>query len=211
MNTQTRADALAAYLRELYPDAAPHLTWQTPWQLMVAVMLAAQCTDARVNMVTPELFRRWPGPADIMDVPQEEVEGVIRSTGFFRSKARNLLASARMVVERFGGAVPRSMAELITLPGVARKTASCVLWGAFGINEGIAIDTHVGRVARRLGLTEHEDPVRVERDLMPLFPQAEWGLVNNRLVSFGRHVCEARKPRCPDCKLHDLCPKEGLK
>lgn len=177
------------------------------WQLLVATVLAAQCTDARVNTVTPELFRRWPGPAELARTSQEALEEVIRPTGFYHSKARNLLGAARRVCEVYGGEVPPRLDDLITLPGVARKTANVVLFGAFGLNEGLAVDTHVKRISYRLGLTAQTDPVAVEKDLMRLFPRAEWGDVNHRMVWFGRDVCHARSPRCDACELAGVCPR----
>ena len=205
-----RAAAILRRLEERYPDLRTHLVAQNPWELLVATVLAAQCTDARVNKVTPELFRRWPDPAALALAPLDELESVIHSTGFYHAKARNLLAAARRVCEVYNGAVPPRMDDLITLPGVARKTANVVLFGGFGINEGLAVDTHVKRIAHRLGLTRHSDPVDVERDLMALFPRDAWGEVNHRLVWFGREVCPARSPRCPQCELRELCPKTGL-
>ena len=207
MTRKERANAVLEKLASRYPHPATHLEARNAWELTVATVLAAQCTDKRVNTVTPVLFARWPGPHDLAQASQEELEGVIRSTGFYRNKAKNLLAAARRVVEVYGGKVPDTMRELVTLPGVARKTANVVLWGAFGINEGLAVDTHVGRIAVRLGLTRHTDPVRVEKDLMELFPQAEWGNVNHRLVWFGRDVCDARKPACSLCEMSGICPK----
>lgn len=204
---QARAEAVLAALRARYPRPATHLVAANAWELLVATVLAAQCTDARVNTVTPELFRRWPGPADLSRATQEELEEVIRSTGFYHSKARNLLGAARRLCEVYGGEVPSRLEELITLPGVARKTANVVLFGAFGINEGLAVDTHVKRISHRLGLTARTDPVDVEKDLMRLFPRAEWGDVNHRMVWFGRDVCHARSPRCADCELSAICPR----
>ncbi len=211
MNTRQRAAAVLERLTRLYPDLGLHLAAETPWQLLVATVLAAQCTDARVNTVTPELFRRWPGPAELAGVSQEELESVIRSTGFYRNKAKNLLGAARMVMDEFGGTVPATMKDLIRLPGVARKTANCVLWGGFGINEGLAVDTHVKRIAFRLGLTRETDPVAMERDLMAVFLREAWGGVNHRMVWFGRDVCAARVPRCGQCVLNDLCPRAGVR
>lgn len=201
-----RAQRVLELLQRRYPEPQTHLVARDGWELLVATVLAAQCTDARVNTVTPELFRRWPTPAALADAPLEEVEMVVRPTGFYHNKAANLIKAARRVTDVYGGTLPRTIAELITLPGVARKTANVVLWGAFGINEGLAVDTHVGRIAVRLGLTTHRDPVRAERDLMALFPQKEWGNVNHRLVWFGRHVCDARKPRCGECEMAAFCP-----
>ena len=198
-------------LKKEYPDALCSLRASNPFELLVATRLSAQCTDARVNTITPELFRRWPGPAELAGATQEELEAVIRPTGFYHNKARNLLGAARRVTEHFGGEVPRTIEELITIPGVARKTANVVLWGGFGINQGLAVDTHVKRLSFRLGLTEHTDPVRIEKDLMLLFPREEWGDVNHRLVWFGRDVCDARKPACTECELFSLCPRCGVK
>lgn len=211
MTAKKRAPIIFERLRQRYLATVPALDHTNAWELLVATVLAAQCTDARVNLVTPVLFARWPGPADIAKATQEEVEEVVRSTGFFRNKAKNLIASGRRVTEHFGGEVPRTMAELITLPGVARKTANIVLSNSFGIHEGIAVDTHVTRLAFRLGLTTSDDPVKIERDLMPLYPREHWGEINHMLVYFGREVCDARKPRCQQCELADICPKHGVK
>lgn len=202
-----RAENVLAVLKARYPRPATHLNARNAWELLVATVLAAQCTDARVNTVTPELFRRWPGPAELALATQEELESVIRPTGFYHSKARNLLGAARRVVSVYGGDVPPRLDELITLPGVARKTANVVLFGAFGINEGLAVDTHVKRISYRLGLTAHTDPVDIEQDLMRLFPRDEWGDVNHRMVWFGRDVCHARGPRCEDCEMAPFCPR----
>jgi len=198
-------------LKQRYPVPETMLDHENPWELLVATVLAAQCTDARVNTITPELFRRWPDPAALMLATQEELESVIRPTGFYHNKAKNLLGAARRVTEVFGGEIPRTIEELITIPGVARKTANVVLWGAFGINEGLAVDTHVKRLSFRLGLTKNTDPVKIERDLMALFPREEWGDVNHRLVWFGRDVCDARKPDCDHCELREGCPRCGVK
>ena len=190
-----------------YPHPRTHLDAQNAWELLVATVLAAQCTDARVNTVTPELFRRWPTPAALAEAPIEELEAVIRPTGFYHSKAKNLLGAARRVRDIFDGQIPKSIEDLITIPGVARKTANVVLFGAFGINEGLAVDTHVKRIAYRLGLTDETDPVPIERDLMKLFPREEWGDVNHRMVWFGREVCDARKPLCDTCEMRPFCPR----
>lgn len=194
-------------LQRLYPELRPHLMAYNAWELLVATVLAAQCTDARVNQVTPGLFKRLPNVEAFSRVSQAELEEIIRSTGFFRNKAKNLIAAAGKVVNNFGGRVPDNMADLITLDGVARKTANVVLWGAFGKNEGLAVDTHVGRIAQRLELCA---PESIERDLCTVFPQAEWGTVNHRLVSFGRAVCRAHSPRCPDCPMLSFCPRAGV-
>lgn len=205
-----KADLVLRALAKRYPHPETHLIFRDPWELTVATVLAAQCTDARVNMVTPELFRRWPGPAELAEADTAEVEECVRSTGFYRNKAKNLVAAARRVVEVYGGKVPDTMEDLITLPGVARKTANVVLFGAYGRNEGIAVDTHVGRIAYRLGLAEGHDPVRTERELMQVFPREEWGDVNHRLVWFGRHVCHARKPQCQICEMAEFCDKRDV-
>ncbi len=202
-----RAALVQEALATKYPEPETHLVADTPWQLLVAVVLSAQCTDARVNMVTPHLFARWPDAATLATAPLLEVEEVIRSTGFYRNKAKNIVAAAQRVMHVYGGEVPRRLEDLITLGGVARKTANVVLWTAFGINEGIAIDTHVGRIVYRLGLTKNTEPKAVEKDLMALFPREEWGRVNHRMVWFGRHVCDARKPLCELCEMQSFCPQ----
>lgn len=209
MTRKQRAELVLQKLAERYPHPETNLEAENPWELTVATVLAAQCTDKRVNMVTPHFFARWPGPAELAGADVSEVEGVIKSTGFYRNKAKNIVAAARRVMEAYGGEVPRTIKDLVTLPGVARKTANVVLWGSFGINEGLAVDTHVGRISYRLGLTESKDPARAERDLMEVFPQEEWGNVNHRMVWFGREVCEARKPRCRGCEMEEFCPKIG--
>lgn len=203
---KARAKRALAALKKRYPDIDTKLEYNSPWELLVATMLAAQCTDARVNTITPEFFRRWPNPASLADADIAEIESVIKSAGFYRNKARNLLACAKKCRDVYGGDVPASMEKLIGLPGVARKTANCVLFGAFGINSGLAVDTHVGRISRRLGLTENDDPVKIERDLMELFPREEWGGVNLRMVQFGRDVCKARCPACAICEIKKYCP-----
>ncbi|MBE6442022.1 MAG: endonuclease III [Desulfovibrio desulfuricans] len=202
-----QARKVLAALQSRYPHPRAQLVYADAWELLVATVLAAQCTDARVNTVTPGLFRRWPGPAELAGATQEELEEVIRPTGFYRNKAKNLLGAARRLRDAFGGVVPRTIAELTSLPGVARKTANVVLFGAYGINEGLAVDTHVKRISYRLGLTEETDPIPIERDLMQLFPREEWGDVNHRMVWFGRDVCDARKPRCAMCEMAAFCPR----
>ena len=169
-------------------------------------MLSAQCTDKRVNIVTPELFRRWPDPASLAEAPVGEIEDVIRSTGFFRSKAKSLSGLAKALLERHSGVLPESMDELVVLPGIGRKTANVVLGNAFGINEGIVVDTHVARLSARLGFTRDTDAVKIERALVPLFPRDSWTLLSHLLIWHGRRICVARKPRCADCVLNDICP-----
>lgn len=210
MDAAARATLIHARLRTLFPHPEPALTHRNAYELLVATVLAAQCTDARVNTVTPEFFRRWPDPASLAQADVATVEEVVHSTGFFRQKAKNLVGAAKLLVARHGGEIPATMAELTALPGVARKTANIVLSNALGVNEGIAVDTHVRRLAFRLALTTSENPVIIEKDLMPLFPRAAYGEINHLLVLFGRAVCMARKPRCPSCVLDDICPKIGV-
>jgi len=201
-----RAENVLGLLKKRYPEPPVNLVARNPWEQVVATVLSAQCTDARVNKVTPELFRRWPSPEALACADQADVEEVIRAVGFYHSKAANIIMAARRVCDTFGGEVPHTLEELVTLPGVARKTANVVLWTSFGINEGLAVDTHVKRIAGRLGLTRETDPVKVERNLMDLFPREEWGMVNHLMVWFGREVCIARKPLCPACEMAAFCP-----
>lgn len=197
-------------LAQRYPQPASELDWSTPWELLVATALSAQCTDKRVNMVTPALFERWPDVASMAQADPQEVEKVIYSTGFYKNKTKNLIHAAQTIMTRFAGQVPKTMKELITLGGVARKTANIVLSNAFGIHEGIAVDTHVKRISQRLGLTTSTNPLHIEKDLMPLFPRPAWGDINHCLVLFGREVCKARGPVCTTCEMEDICPKIGL-
>lgn len=201
-----RAHSILVRLKRLYPDATCSLTYSTPVQLLVATILSAQCTDERVNKVTPELFRNFPDAESLGNAPIEELESLIRSTGFYRNKAKNIKAACQMIVTEFGSKVPRTMEELLRLPGVARKTANVVMAHGFGINVGVTVDTHVSRLSQRLGLTKHEDAVRIERDLMKLLPQADWENWSIRLIYHGRAVCKARNPACEECELADLCP-----
>jgi len=203
---RARAAEILARLTRAYPEAHCALDHRDPLELLVATILSAQCTDARVNQVTPALFRRCPTAADYAAIPAAELEALVRPTGFFRNKARSLKALGAALVERHDGDVPSTMEELVALPGVGRKTANVVLGNAFGKNEGIVVDTHVGRLARRLGLTRETDPVRVERDLEPLFPRAEWARLAHLLIAHGRRVCRAPRPRCAECSLAELCP-----
>ena len=205
------AGMVLALLAKRYPHPATHLACKTPWELLAATILAAQCTDERVNSVTPALFSRWPSPAALAGAAPEEVEVYVRPTGFFRNKARHLVGAAGRIIDAYGGEVPRRMEDLISLPGVARKTANVVLFGAYGINDGIAVDTHVGRITYRLGLTTANEPLRAERDLVALFPREEWGNLNHRLVWFGRQVCTARSPACAVCEMVGFCPKNGIR
>ena len=189
-----------------YPDAHCELDHHTPLQLAVATILSAQCTDKRVNLVTPELFRRFPTADDLAAAPEAQVEDIIRSTGFFRNKARSIVAMARALVDRHAGDVPRTMAELVALPGIGRKTANVILGNAFGLNEGFVVDTHVARLSARFGLTRATDPVRIEQALVPLFPRERWTMLAHLFIWHGRRVCEARAPRCEGCVLRDICP-----
>ncbi|HIK32178.1 MAG TPA: endonuclease III [Oscillatoriales cyanobacterium M59_W2019_021] len=205
-----RALEVLTRLKRLYPDATCSLTYDTPVQLLVATILSAQCTDDRVNKVTPALFQRFPDAAAFAGADLAELEDLIRSTGFYRNKAKNIQGACRMITEKYGGEVPKRMEQLLELPGVARKTANVVLAHAYGINAGVTVDTHVKRLSRRLGLTEHTDPVKVERDLMPLLPVEDWENWSIRLIYHGRAVCDARKPACDRCQLADLCPSAML-
>jgi endonuclease-3 len=201
-----RIKPIIRLLRKHYPQVRTALEFADPLQILVATILAAQCTDERVNKVTPGLFRKYPTAAAFARADRAELEAEIRSTGFFRNKAKAIIGAARRIDEVYGGVVPDSMAELLTLPGVARKTANIVLSAGYGKAEGIAVDTHAGRLSRRLGLSKHEDPVKVERDLMALVPGADWLDFNFLLVEHGRALCQARKPKCPECFLRRLCP-----
>lgn len=205
-----RLERLLALLRRAYPDPECELEYRSPWQLLVATVLSAQSTDVRVNGVTPKLFRRWPGPSELARSDPGDLESVIRPVGFFRSKARNLREAARRIVDQYGGVVPAELTALVALPGVGRKTAKVVLGEAFGIAAGIAVDTHVHRLARRLGLADHRDPERVAELLERIVPQAEWIELSLRLILHGRRVCHARRPRCEGCVLAELCPRVGV-
>ncbi|MGF1536392.1 MAG: endonuclease III [Elainellaceae cyanobacterium] len=210
MTPQQRAIAILEQLKSLYPEAPCSLDYETPVQLLVATILSAQCTDERVNKVTPALFARYPDAPALAAAELSDLETLVRSTGFYRNKAKNIQGACRRIVEAFGGKVPRTMAEMLTLPGVARKTANVVLAHAYGINAGVTVDTHVKRLSHRFGLTQHKDPVRVERDLMPLIPQADWENWSIRLIYHGRAVCTARKPACDRCQLAPLCPSAAV-
>jgi endonuclease-3 len=197
---------ILAILAEAIPSPRCELDHMDAWQLLVATILSAQSTDARVNLVTPGLFARWPTPADLAAASQADVEEVVRSTGFYRNKATAIRETAKAIVERFGGRVPATLDELVTLRGVARKTANLVLGTAMGIASGIVVDTHVGRVARRLGLTDHEDPAKVEKALCDVIPRDQWVDGGHRLLLHGRYVCLAKAPQCAACPLAELCP-----
>ena len=202
-----RAVEVLAALHRAYPQARTALSWHTPFELLVATILSAQCTDERVNMVTPALFARFPDAASMAQASQEETEELIHSTGFFRNKAKNIRGAARRIMEVHGGKVPQTMEELLQLPGVARKTANCVLGTAFGQHSGVVVDTHVGRLARRMGFSREQDPVKVERDLCKLFPAEEWVYLSHSWIDLGREWCTARRVYCSQCPLQALCPQ----
>lgn len=203
---RSRAAAILEELRILYPDAATELEAASPFHLLVAVVLSAQCTDKKVNEVTPDLFARWPDPASLGHAPLHQVEGALRTLGLFRSKAKNVIALSRQLSERHQGLVPLSRQDLEALPGVGRKTANVVLSNLPGGEPALAVDTHVGRLARRLGLSEENDPRKVERDLCRLLPTEAWGFVSHALILHGRRVCQARRPDCSACTLAAPCP-----
>lgn len=207
---QKHALAVAEGLRQEYPDAECALRHKNAFQLLIATILSAQCTDERVNMVTPELFRRWPTPKELADAPLEEIQKVIQPTGFFRAKAKSIKGCCQGLVDRHGGKVPRELEELVELPGVGRKTANVVLGTAYDIPSGVVVDTHVSRLTGRLGMTSNKDAVKIERDLMRLLPPEEWIMFSHRLIHHGRRICKARKPLCGNCVLSQLCPKIGV-
>jgi endonuclease-3 len=207
---KSRALKVIASLKTAYPDAHCELNHSDPLQLLIATILSAQCTDKRVNMVTPALFKRYKTAAAFAAAPQAELEEQIKSTGFFRNKAKSIRNCARAIVERHGGKVPGSMEELLTLGGVGRKTANVVLGNAFNINVGVVVDTHVGRLSARLGLTKQSSAEKIEQDLMALIPQNEWALFSHLLIFHGRRCCFARNPDCPGCEIKKLCPKSGV-
>jgi endonuclease-3 len=200
-----RIQTILEGLHRLYPDATCALHHEDAWQLLVATILSAQCTDKRVNEVTPALFRKYPTARDFAAVSQEELAADIRSTGFFNNKAKSIIGAARRILSEFGGQVPQTMEEMLTIPGAARKTANVVLGTAFGVPSGIVVDTHVQRIARRLDLTKEEDPVKIEKDLMNLIPQDRWILFSHQVIHHGRNLCVARKPRCIQCPLNAVC------
>jgi len=207
---KARASEYFKRLSATYPDAHCALDHEDPYQLLVATILSAQCTDKRVNMVTPDLFKHYPDATQMADAEREELETEIKSTGFFRSKTKSLLGMAQALVARHGGKVPDTMEELTELPGVGRKTANVILGNAFGKNLGIVVDTHVTRLSERLGLTRETDAVKIEEDLMPLFPSEQWTMVSHLLIEHGRAICVARAPRCEVCPLNDICPSSRV-
>jgi endonuclease-3 len=202
---------ICAALQRTYPNAHCELNFSNPLQLLVATILSAQCTDKRVNLVTKELFKKYRSAKDFADAPQAEIEEAVKSTGFFRNKAKNIKACCTALVEKFSGDVPRTMDELHALAGVGRKTANVVLGNVFGINVGVVVDTHVTRLSNRLGLAKGTDAVKLEQELMKLVPQADWTLFSHWLIWHGRRRCYARKPDCADCEIKNLCPQIGVK
>ena len=205
-----RALKIARQLAKTYADAEYALKHDNPFQLLAATILSAQCTDERVNMVTPALFAKYPTPAALAASEQADVEKIVQSTGFFRAKATNLRGMAQALVDQFGGELPRTLDEMVSLPGVGRKTANVVLGTAFGLPTGVVVDTHVKRLTRLLGLTKNLDPVKIEHDLAALLPKSEWINFSHRLIHHGRRICNARKPNCVECPLLKLCPRVGL-
>ncbi len=204
------AATVARRLKKHYPDATCSLNFRSPLELLVATILSAQCTDVRVNLIAPGLFRKYPEAADYARASQEELEEAVRSTGFFRNKAKNIRACCQVLLEQHDGRVPHGMEALVALPGIGRKSANVILGTAFGIGVGVVVDTHVTRVSRRLGLTEHKDAEKIERDLMARFPKPEWIDLGHQVVHHGRRICTARKPKCDVCPLGDICPRIGV-
>ncbi len=207
---RARAEAIYQLLEQEYPESKTALDHANPFQLAVATILSAQCTDERVNMVTPELFRRFPDPRALAAAPLEELEEVIHSTGFFRNKARNLVGMARAVVGDHGGELPRTLAELTGLPGIGRKTANVILGNAFGLDEGVVVDTHVKRLSGRMGFSRKSTPEKIEQDLMKVFPREKWTPLSHLLIFHGRGPCKARKPSCGECVVAHLCPSSQV-
>jgi endonuclease-3 len=205
-----QVSTIIAELRRLYPDAACSLNFSNPLELLIATQLSAQCTDERVNIVTKQLFQKYRSVEDYATASQEELEQDIRSTGFYRNKAKNIPAACQRIITEYGGEVPRTMKDLLSLAGVARKTANVVLGNGFGIVVGFVVDTHVGRLSRRLGWTKNEDPVKVEQDLMRIIPEKDWLDLSHLLIFHGRAICDARKPLCSQCTLARLCPSARI-
>jgi endonuclease-3 len=198
-------------LKKEYPDVQTALEHRNPLELLIATILSAQCTDARVNLVTKDLFRKYKKPEDYANSPEGELEKDIQSTGFFRNKARNIRGCCLLLAEEHGGKVPETIEEMVELPGIGRKTANVVLGAAYGKATGVVVDTHVKRLAQRMGLTKHKDPIKIERDLMDLLPRREWIDFSHRMIFHGRRVCTARKPKCDECVVNDVCPKIGVR
>ena len=209
-SAKQRAPEIYARLSAEYPDAKCALDHRNPYELLVATILSAQCTDKRVNMVTPALFARYPDPDAMSRARPDELEEMIKSTGFFRNKTKSLLGMSTAVTEQYGGTVPATMEQLVKLPGVGRKTANVVLGNAFDLNEGVVVDTHVGRLSNRLAFSRESDPVKIEQDLIALFPREQWTMLAHLLISHGREICDARRPLCEKCVVNDLCPSSRV-
>jgi endonuclease-3 len=207
---QRQAERVTEHLRQDYPEVTCALAHRTPYELLIATILSAQCTDARVNIVTPDLFRRWPDAESMAKAPIAAIEKVIQSTGFFRNKAKNIKAASQAIVDDHDGELPQELDALVALPGVGRKTANVVLGTAFGIATGVVVDTHVTRLSNRLGLTKHKDAVKIEQDLMKLLPENEWVDFSHRMIHHGRRICDARKPKCLECSMKSFCPRIGV-
>jgi endonuclease-3 len=205
-----RAPEIYRRLEREYPDATCALDHRNPYELLVATILSAQCTDKRVNMVTPALFAKYPDAAAMSAANPDELQEMIKSTGFFRNKSKSLLGMSAAVSQQHGGAIPRTMPELVKLPGVGRKTANVVLGNAFGLDEGVVVDTHVSRLSNRLALSRESDPVKIEQDLMSLFPREQWTMLSHLLISHGREICDARRPLCEKCVVNELCPSSRV-
>ena len=210
MNAQEKTKKIIRKLKREYPEPKTALNFKNPFELLVATVLSAQATDIHVNKVTENLFKKYKSIKDYADVPLETLQKDVSSINFYRTKAKNIHESAKMIIQNFNSKVPATMEELITLPGVARKTANIILSSAYGINEGIAVDTHVKRLAKRLGLTKNEDPVKIEKDLMGLTPKSEWGNLSHLLIFHGRKICRAKKPNHKECVLYDICPSRNI-
>jgi len=210
IDEKKRAGKIINRLKSAYPDAHCSLNYSTPLELLIATILSAQCTDERVNLVTADLFRKYKGAEDYVDAPPAEIEQDIHSTGFFRNKAKAIQGACRMIIEEYGGRVPDSIEELVALPGVARKTANVVLGNAYEIASGVVVDTHVSRVSQRLKLSEHEQPEKIERDLIELVPRRDWIIFPHLLIAHGRAICKARTPLCAECRVESLCPSSSL-
>ncbi len=210
MKKSERHNAILKKLAQLFPDPDCALDHDTPYQLLMATILSAQCTDVRVNKVTPALFEAYPTAEKAANADVSDVEALVRSTGFYRSKAKSIVSSSQDIVEKHNGALPQTMKELTALRGVGRKTANVVLGNAFGINVGVVVDTHVGRLSRRLGLTKHKDAVRIEKDLMKIVPQEDWTVFSHRMIMHGRQTCKSQNPKCDQCALSTLCPSAFL-
>ena len=210
-NTEAKAKRIYAQLMKMYPDARCALDHRDAFELLVATILSAQCTDERVNKVTPDLFKKYPDAKALAQAPIGDIEEAVRSTGFYRNKAKSIQGASQLLVEHHQGRVPDDMAALTSLPGVARKTANVVLGNVFGKNDGVVVDTHVARLSQRIGFTSHKDPKKIEQDLMRLFPRESWTMLAHLLIHHGRAVCSARKPKCDQCGIAKDCPKVGVK